>query len=111
MTEDLKKLIDEVEGILGNEVEATRRLKMLDEAIQNMKEMENIQLHQSIIYKERKLFGYKKGKSKTVNINVDDKLMKEIFRIYLNELSNQVAAVNTLLAKLKVGNEIQIIEP
>lgn len=40
MTEDLKKLIDEVEGILGNEVEATRRLKMLDEAIQNMKEME-----------------------------------------------------------------------
>lgn len=53
----------------------------------------------------------KKGKSKTVNINVDDKLMKEIFRIYLNELSNQVAAVNTLLAKLKVGNELQIIEP
>lgn len=49
MTEDLKKLIDEVEGILGNEVEATRRLKMLDEAIQNMKEMENIQLHQFII--------------------------------------------------------------
>lgn len=111
MAEDLKKLIDEVEGILGNEVEATRRLKMLDGAIQNMKEMEDIQLHQFIIYKERKLLGYKKGKSKTVNINVDDKLMKEIFRIYLNELSNQVAAVNTLLAKLKVGNELQIIEP
>lgn len=55
MTEDLKKLIDEVEGILGNEVEATRRLKMLDEAIQNMKEMENIQLHQFIIYNRTKI--------------------------------------------------------
>lgn len=109
MTEDLKKLIDEVEGILGNEVEATRRLKMIDEAIQNMKEMEDIQLHQYIIYKERKLFGLGKGKSKTVNINVDDKLMKEIFRIYLNELSNQVAAVNTLLFKLKFGDDINIL--
>lgn len=104
MTGDLKKLIDEVEGILGNEVEATRRLKMLDEAIQNMKEMEDIQLHQFIIYKERKLFGYKKGKEKTSYIEVDDKLMQQILSIYLNEFSTQVKAVNLLLFKLKYAN-------
>ena len=104
MTEDIKKLIDEVEGILGNEVEATRRLKMLDEAIKNMKDMEDIKIHQHIIYKEQCLFGYKKGKEKTSYIEVDNKLMQQILSIYLNEFSTQVKAVNLLLFKLKYAN-------
>lgn len=104
MTENIKKLIDEVEGILGNEVEATKRLKMLDEAIKNMKEMEDIKIHQYIIYKEQRLFGYKKGKEKTSYIEVDDKLMQQILSIYLNEFSTQVKAVNLLLFKLKYAN-------
>lgn len=100
MNKHQKKLIDEVETIIGHEVEATRRLKELDKHIEMMKNMWNIKLHHRIVYSEITLTG-KSEMGLCLNIDVDDRICERIIDAYVQEFYEQVRTVANLLSYLR----------
>lgn len=100
MNKHQKKLIDEVEAIIGHEVEATRRLKELDKHMEMMKNMRYIKLNHRIDYSDITLTGNGRN-GLCLNIDVDDRIYERIIDAYVQEFYEQVRTVAKLLSYLR----------
>lgn len=92
-----------IKKLLGSTVPAVDRLGNLDDSIWKLgllkKAEKNIRVE--VIYKKKKILGYCRSIQSNVEVEIDDKILERIIKIYEDEYNKQLEICESLISKLE----------